>query len=78
MIWLGSLPRMGLTPGSVSPFGLIHDQHHSVRVLIDEGLRGAPRLIFHPNINTASIVVSWSDLEKFLESRGNPVTFIRI
>jgi Ala-tRNA(Pro) deacylase len=72
------MATLGLTPGSVSPFGLINDVHRSVRVVIDESLRGAPRLIFHPNVNTASVVVSWSDLEKFLESRGNPVAFIRI
>jgi Ala-tRNA(Pro) deacylase len=47
-------------------------------VLIDADLRGAERLIFHPNINTASVVISWDDLETFLGSRGNSVTFIRI
>ena len=72
------MDTLGLTPGSVAPFGLINDHDRTVRVLIDEDLRGARRLIFHPNINTASIVVSWSDLEKFLESRRNAVTFIRI
>jgi Ala-tRNA(Pro) deacylase len=72
------MATLGLTPGSVAPFGLINDHRHGVRVLIDEDLRRADRLIFHPNINTASVVVSWSDLDKFLQSRGNPVTFIRI
>jgi Ala-tRNA(Pro) deacylase len=69
---------LGLTPGSVAPFGLINDHERNVRVLIDADLRGAERLIFHPNINTASVVISWDDLETFLGSRGNPVTFIRI
>ena len=72
------MSTLGLTPGSVAPFGLINDHDRSIRVLIDEDLRGAARLIFHPNINTASIVISWADLEKFLQSRGNPVTFIRV
>ena len=72
------MARLGLTPGSVSPFGLLNDSTHSVRVIVDADLKRADRLIFHPNINTASIVVSWSDLETFLESRGNPDTFIRI
>ena len=72
------MDTLGLTPGSVTPFGLINDRDHAVRVLIDEDLRGAPRLIFHPNINTASIVVSWTDVEKFLQTRGNTVTFIRV
>src|SRR5215212_3316087 len=62
---------LGLTPGSVSPFGLINDADGSVRVLIDQDLKGADRLIFHPNINTASVVVSWADLETFLATRKN-------
>jgi len=70
--------RLGLTPGSVSPFGLINDADGSVRVLIDQDLRSAERLIFHPNINTASVVVSWADLEKFLGTRANPVRVITL
>ncbi len=70
------MARLGLTPGSVSPFGLINDADRSVRVLIDRDLRSVDRLIFHPNINTASVVVSWNDFERFLESRGNVVNYI--
>ncbi len=69
---------MGLTPGSVSPLGLIHPGSRQVRVIIDADLRGADRLIFHPNINTASVTISFADLEKFLASRGNPVRFISV
>lgn len=70
--------ELGLTPGSVSPFGLINDPDGSVRVLIDQDLRGAQRLIFHPNINTASVVVSWADLERFLASRRNSVRLVSL
>ena len=72
------MAELGLTPGSVSPFGLIHDADGSVRVLIDQDLKGAERLIFHPNINTASVVVSWVDLERFLATRQNSVRVVRI
>jgi Ala-tRNA(Pro) deacylase len=72
------MAELGLTPGSVTPLGLINDHDRSVRVLIDRDLRGASGLILHPNINTASVVVSWADLEKFLESRGNPVSIVNI
>jgi Ala-tRNA(Pro) deacylase len=72
------MAELGLTPGSVSPFGLLNDADGSVRVLIDRDLRGADRLIFHPNINTASVVVSWSDLEKFLSTRSNVVRVVGI
>jgi Ala-tRNA(Pro) deacylase len=72
------MAKLGLTPGSVSPFGLINDADGSVRVLIDADLRGAERLIFHPNINTASVVVSWADLERFLATRKNTVRIVQL
>ena len=46
---------LGVTPGSVSPFGLIHDHDHHVRVYLDRELKQAPRISFHPNINTARL-----------------------
>ncbi|MGH9408597.1 MAG: prolyl-tRNA synthetase associated domain-containing protein [Vicinamibacterales bacterium] len=70
------MKELGLTPGSVSPFGLLNDDDGSVRVLIDSGLRDAARLIFHPNTNTASVVISWRDLETFLGTRQNSLAFI--
>jgi Ala-tRNA(Pro) deacylase len=67
---------MGLTPGSVSPFGLIHDEKKVVRVVLDDELRAAERLIFHPNINSASLTITVPDLEKFFASRGNSVKWM--
>jgi len=72
------MATLGLTPGSVSPFGLIHDASCAVRVIIDADLRGADRLIFHPNINTASVAISGADLERFLASRANVVKWVRV
>lgn len=68
--------RLGLTPGSVSPFGLINDASRSVTVIVDENLRRAERLIFHPNINTASVSIRGQDFVRFLESRGNTVRWL--
>src|SRR6478609_8366349 len=47
------LLHLGLTPGSVSPFGLINDREHTVRVVLDRDFQQSTRLAFHPNINTA-------------------------
>ena len=70
------MAELGLTPGSVSPFGLLNDPDGSVRVLIDRDLKGRDGLIFHPNVNTASVVVSWADLDRFLATRPNSVRVI--
>ena len=72
------MSAMGLTPGSVSPFGLLNDPAHAVHVIVDEDLRRVQRLIFHPNINTASLTISVADFERFLAARGNQVRWIKI
>jgi Ala-tRNA(Pro) deacylase len=70
------MTHLGLTPGSVSPFGLIHDAKHQVRVVIDRELEGAARLSFHPNINTRTYVISGTDFARFLDACGNPVQYM--
>ena len=72
------MARLGLTPGSVSPFGLLNDSTHAVRVIVDGDLKNADRLIFHPNINTASLTISRTDFERFLASRGNTVRWLKL
>jgi len=69
---------LGVTPGSVSPLGLVHDAGHSVRVIVDSDLRSAGRLIFHPNDNTASLTISGEDFVRFLERQGNSVSWIKL
>jgi Ala-tRNA(Pro) deacylase len=69
---------LGVEPGSVSPFGLINDKTRHVHVFIDEKLDEFDRLSFHPNINTASLVISKSDFIKFLNHLGNSFEFIKL
>ena len=69
---------LGVTPGSVSVFGLIHEGSRGVQVIVDEDLRTADRLIFHPNDNRASVSLSFGDFERFLASRPNPVRWLRL
>ncbi|MGE5244961.1 MAG: prolyl-tRNA synthetase associated domain-containing protein [Betaproteobacteria bacterium] len=72
------MTHLGLTPGSVSPFGLINNHDHAVRVVIDRDLRQAARVSFHPNINTATFVISFADFERFLAACGNPVQYVTV
>lgn len=67
------MKRLGLTPGAVSPFGLINDHTHEVVVVVDAGLKESRRVGFHPNVNTATVVLSRVDFERFLASTGNVV-----
>jgi len=72
------MAHLGLTPGSVSPFGLINDRAHAVRVVLDRDLRSTTRVSFHPNINTRTYVISAADFTRFLAACGNPVQHVTI
>jgi len=69
---------LGVEPGSVSPFGLINDKDHHVHLFIDEKLNESDRLSFHPNINTASLVILKTDFIRFLKYMGNSFEFIKL
>jgi Ala-tRNA(Pro) deacylase len=66
---------LGLTPGSVSPFGLINDTTRHVHLFIDRNLMEHERLSFHPNTNTASLIIPRDGLFRFLEHTGNTWEF---
>lgn len=72
------LEYLGLTPGSVSPFGLINDKNKAVQVIVDNDLMMHKKLAFHPNINTATLVMSSKDFQKFLDSTGNSISFLNL
>ena len=70
--------HLGVEPGSVTPFGPRNDAEQHVHLFIDKELLKFDRLSFHPNVNTASIVVTRNDLVRFLESRGNSYQFMEL
>lgn len=68
---------LGLEQGAVSPFGLLNDAQKEVQVIIDHDLKNAESINFHPNVNTATIGMSFSDFEKFLSSSGHSIRYFR-
>lgn len=70
------LAHLGLTPGSVSPFGLINDPAHLVEVAIDVAIRDAARVAFHPNVNTATLVLAGLDFKRYLAAVGHEVRWV--
>jgi len=69
---------LSVTPGSVSPFGLIHDRDHAVHVALDRDFQTATRLAFHPNINTRTFTIAAADFKKFLDACGNTVQYVSV
>ena len=62
---------LGLTPGAVTPMGLVNDPTGRVTVLVERDLDKAEQILVHPNVSTASIVLARADLQRFLDSRPN-------
>jgi len=67
---------LGLTPGSVGPFGLLHPGAREVTVLLDGGLLRAGYVSFHPNVNTATLTMSSADFQRYLAWVGNPLILV--
>ncbi len=70
------MKHLKLTPGSVTPFGLINDLANHVIVFIDQQIQQSEFVSFHPNINTASLIIRKDDFVKFLNAVGNTYSFI--
>jgi Ala-tRNA(Pro) deacylase len=69
---------LGVEAGSVSPFGLINDTENHIHLFLDHHLKKAEKISFHPNVNTASLVISFSDFMKYLEWTGNTYEFLEL
>ncbi|MFQ6069445.1 MAG: prolyl-tRNA synthetase associated domain-containing protein [Candidatus Aminicenantales bacterium] len=69
---------LGLEPGAVSPFGLINDKEKEVLVIVDLDLKSAGRVNFHPNVNTATVGINYSDFEKFLSWCGHRIRPLKL
>ena len=69
---------LGLRPGSVSPFGLVNDKENHVHLFLDANLRKEASLSFHPNDNTATVVISQEMFQRYLQSVGNTYEYIEL
>jgi len=61
---------LGVTPGSVTPFGLIHDAQKEVRPVLDARLMTCDSVNFHPLKNDKTTNITPSDLMRFMRDLG--------
>ena len=61
---------LGVTPGSVTAFGLINDEARRVTFVLDRVLAEADRVNFHPLTNTATTAVDQAGFRAFLAALG--------
>lgn len=62
---------LGVTPGSVTPFGLMHDTDHILEVIIDEDAWTIGQFRFHPMVNTATLTIDREGLMKWFAYTGH-------
>ena len=64
------LDIMKLTPGSVTPLGILNDTEHRIHFFLDTEFAGN-KIGVHPNDNTATVWMQADDLMKMIQKHGN-------
>ena len=62
---------LGVTPGAVTPFAVINDILGKVTVVLDLALVSAPKVNFHPLINSRTTTVDSAGLLAFLQAQDH-------
>jgi Ala-tRNA(Pro) deacylase len=69
---------LALTPGSVTPFGLINDTRRRATVVLDEQMLESEWLNFHPLHNAASTTLRSTGLVRFVRALGYEPKILRV
>lgn len=62
---------LGVTRGAVTMMGLVNDTEHRVELWLDAGIWQAEYFLSHPLVNTATLVLAKSELERFFALTGH-------
>lgn len=62
---------LGVAPGSVTPFAVINDTGHQVRLVLDEALKDGGPINAHPLTNTMTTAIASADLLRFFAATGH-------
>ncbi len=68
---------MELTPGAVTPLGILNDTESRVHFYLDEEFIGN-KIGVHPNDNTATIWMRADDLMGLIQKHGNEAEYVKI
>ncbi len=70
--------HLGIAPGSVSLLALCNDAAGAVEFVIDLALWTAPALQAHPLVNTATMILSHEDIERFVAVTGHSPRIVEV
>ncbi len=65
------MAHLGVTPGAVTPFGLVNDTDGKVAFVLDEVLARQDPLNLHPLVNDATTAIGRDDFFRFMRSIGH-------
>ena len=70
--------HLGIEPGAVSLLAVYNDGGHKVEVFMDRDLWAADTFLFHPLVNTSTLVIKKADIERFLEVTQHELNVVDI
>jgi Ala-tRNA(Pro) deacylase len=62
---------LGVTRGAVTMMGLVNDTGHQVELWVDSEIWQGEYFLSHPLVNTVTLILSKSDLERFFSRTGH-------
>jgi len=68
---------LGVKPGSVTMMALINDAGRQVELWLDDEIWQGDLFQCHPLVNTATLLLSRSSLERFFEITGHDLHFLK-
>lgn len=72
------LDYLGVTPGSVTAFGLINDIQGAVKIIFDETLMRHDIINAHPLTNEATTSIARNDLLRFVAASGHEALILKL
>ncbi len=72
------LDTLGVTPGSVSLFGLLHDGSTGVELVMDDRLPKVAEVGFHPNDNTSTIFIPGAAITRITAETGHTLHIVSL
>ena len=68
--------KLDLTPGSVSPFGLLNNKEKDVELIIQQKILDDDYIGVHPNEINSTVILKTIDLISFFEKKGYKIRIL--
>jgi Ala-tRNA(Pro) deacylase len=69
---------LGVQPGAVTLLAIFNDPEQHVEVYIDRELWESDAFNFHPLVNTSTLVITHTNLQRFIEATGHAIQVVDV